>query len=145
MTTITRYSPIRSLRREFDRLFEDLVPATDEAAESALWAPAVDFSETDDAFVARVDLPGMQREDIHVDLQDRRLSISGERRQMHEEKGENFHRMERAYGAFFRSITLPAGIDEAAITAGFEGGVLTVRVPKSEARKPRRIEVAQNH
>jgi HSP20 family protein len=144
MKTLMLPGPMPVLRREFDRLFDDFLPMLN-PENGGTWAPPVDFSETDDAFVARMDLPGMQREDITVDLEDRRLTISGERQRETEEKGENFHRVERSYGSFFRALTLPSEVKSEEIRATFDDGVLTVRIPKSEASKPRRIEITAAH
>lgn len=140
MKTLTRPGPLPTLRREFDRIIDDLFPALIPEV-SGTWAPAVDFSETEDAFIARLDLPGMTREDIKVDLEDRRLTISGERAHETEEKTESFHRVERSYGTFMRSLMLPAEVKADKIKATYDDGVLVVTVPKTESVKPRRIEV----
>jgi HSP20 family protein len=143
MKTLTRPNPLPTLRREFDRIFDDFFPMV--TADSRMeMAPPVDFSETEEAFIARMDLPGMNRDDIHVDLEDRRLTISGERKHMTEEKEENYHRMERTYGSFLRALMLPGEVKQDAIKATFHDGVLTVWIPKTEASKPRRIEVTTN-
>jgi HSP20 family protein len=101
----------------------------------------MDLLETEDEFVLRADLPGLNESDVNIELEDNVLTLSGERKAEHEEKREGFYRMERAYGAFSRSLTLPKGIDPEAVTAAFDRGVLEVRVPKPEQRKPRRISI----
>ena len=102
----------------------------------------MDLVESGDHFVLRADLPGLSEEDVKIELEDSTLTISGERRSEHEAERDGYHRVERATGAFQRSVTLPKGIDPEAVTAGFDRGVLEVRIPKPEVRKPRRIEIA---
>jgi HSP20 family protein len=106
------------------------------------WIPAMDLVEEDDEFVLRADLPGVAEDDVKVELEDNVLSVSGERRSEHDERGEGYRRIERASGSFSRSLTLPEGIDPAGINARFERGVLEVRVPKPAQRKPRRVAIA---
>jgi HSP20 family protein len=105
------------------------------------WTPAMDLLETEDEFVLRADLPGLSESDVSIELEDNVLTLSGERKTEHEQKREGFYRMERAYGAFSRALTLPKGIDPESVTAAFDRGVLEVRVPKPEQRKPRRISI----
>jgi HSP20 family protein len=141
MTHLTRYEPFRAVRREFDRLFEDLLPMLREEEPAAMWTPRLDLTETDGAFVARMDLPGLKREEIQVDVQNNRLTVRGERKFEQREEQENVVRMERSYGTFFRAFTLPENVLPDAIEAAFEDGVLTVQIPKAEEIKPHRIEV----
>ncbi len=101
----------------------------------------MDLLETDDHFVLRADLPGMSEEDVSIELEDNVLTVSGERKAEHEDHGEGFVRVERASGALSRSLTLPRGVDPEAVSAGFDRGVLEVRIPKPEQRKPRRISI----
>lgn len=143
MRALTRTPPLPTLRLELDRLFEDIFPAA--AAETrADLMPPFDFTETDEAYIVRMDLPGVNQQDIHISLEDRRLSVSGERRHEVEEKHENYHRVERSFGSFFRAITLPGEVKADQVDATLDAGVLRVRIPKSEASKPRRIEVRGN-
>ena len=144
MNSLTRYSPTFSgLRREIDRLFDDMVrTGDDEAARSALWAPRTDISETEDRYVLRMDMPGLSRKDLNIELKDDTLTVSGERKTEHEENEESFHRVERSYGRFFRSFTLPQASDTEKVKARMKEGVLTVEVPKREESKPRRIEIS---
>ena len=143
--TIVRWEPFRelsSLQSEMNRLFNTAFDTSGPGNGGARrWAPAMDLLETDDHFVLRADLPGMTESDVNIELEDNLLTVSGERKAEHEEKGEGFHRVERAFGRFSRSLTLPRGIDADAVTAGFENGVLEVRVPKPEQRKPRKISI----
>lgn len=144
MTGLTRYTPtISSLRREVDRLFDDMLGIGDgDQVQTALWSPRTDFSETDDHYVLRVDLPGLSKKDLDIELRDDTLTVSGERKSAHEEKNETYHRVERSYGRFFRSFTLPQASDTEKVKATMKDGVLTVEVPKREESKPRRIEIS---
>jgi HSP20 family protein len=102
----------------------------------------MDLVETDEHFVLRADLPGLAEGDVTVELQDGVLTVSGERKAEHEAREEGFYRLERATGSFSRSLTLPDGVDPDAIAATFDRGVLEVRIPKPEQRKPRRVQIA---
>jgi HSP20 family protein len=108
-------------------------------ANNRRWAPAIDLVETDDHFVLRADLPGLEEKDVTVRVGDSVLTISGERRFGHEDHG--YHRVERGFGSFSRALTLPEGVDADAIQASFDRGVLEVRVPKPQERKPRTISI----
>ena len=143
--TIVRWEPLRelgSLQNEMNRLFNTVFD-TPQPAGSTLrrWMPAVDLVETDESFVLRADLPGLSEEDIKIEFEDGTLTVSGERKAEHESKSEGYYRVERAFGSFSRSLTLPQGTDPEAVTASFDRGVLEVRIPKPEQRKPRRIEI----
>ena len=131
------YVPFGSLRREIDRLFDE---ASSENTQT-VWAPRLDLSESEDAYLLRLDTPGLKKDAVQIDLEDGTLRISGERTSEHSETDEKVHRAERTYGRFFRSITLPQASDHGNISASMEDGVLTVRVPKREDTKPRRIEI----
>jgi HSP20 family protein len=144
--TIVRWEPFRelsSLQTEMNRLFNAAFesPSGGGNGGARRWTPAMDLLETEDEFVLRADLPGLSESDVNIELEDNVLTLSGERKTEHEEKREGFYRMERAYGGFSRSLTLPKGIDPEAVTAAFDRGVLEVRVPKPEQRKPRRINI----
>jgi HSP20 family protein len=146
---LIRWEPAReinSLQQEMNRLFSTFfdAPASSGGAGGATrrWIPAMDLVETDDQFVLRADLPGMGEGDIDLSLEDNVLTLSGERKAEHEERGEGYYRVERATGAFSRSLTLPEGVDGDAITARFEQGVLEVRIPKPEQRKPRKLQIS---
>jgi HSP20 family protein len=144
--TIVRWEPFRelsSLQSEMNRLFNSMFDAPPGNGGNAArrWMPAMDLVETEDHFVLRADLPGMSEDDIKIELEDNTLTVSGERKAEHESKGEGYYRVERAFGTFSRSLTLPRGTDPEGVTAGFDKGVLEVRVPKPEERKPRRIEI----
>jgi HSP20 family protein len=148
--TIVRWEPLRelsSLQSEMNRLFNTVFDAPaggGNGSGSVLrrWVPAMDLVESGDHFVLRADLPGMSEEDIEIELEDGTLTVSGERKAEHEEREEGFHRVERSFGAFSRSLTLPKGVDADAVSAKFDRGVLEIRIPKPEERKPRRISIA---
>jgi len=145
--TIVRWEPLReltSLQSEMNRLFNTAFDTPSGASGPVLrrWSPAMDLVESGDHFVLRADLPGMSEEDIQIELEDGTLTVSGERRDEHEERQEGFHRVERSFGAFSRSLTLPKGVDADAVSAKFDRGVLEIRIPKPEERKPRRISIA---
>jgi len=136
-------SPFTELLREFSRPFEGTLPAqTRETAEGIIWAPRVDLSETEDAYIIRMDLPGVNKEDISINYQDGTLTVSGERKLEQKEEGENFYHVERVYGRFVRSFTFPKDIDADKIQAKYENGVLIITVPKAEANKPKTIKIS---
>ncbi len=148
---IVRWEPMRelsSLQSEMNRLFNTVfdTPTTGANGSPALrrWMPAMDLVETPEHFVLRADLPGMAEGDVRIELEDTVLTVSGERRAEHEEQKEGYHRVERAFGSFSRTLTLPEGVDAEGITAAFDKGVLEVRIPKPEVRKPRRIAIGVN-
>jgi HSP20 family protein len=143
---LIRWEPARevaSLQQEMNRLFSSFFDTPTAGTEGQLrrWIPAMDVVETDDAFVLRADLPGLSEGDVSIEIEDNVLTVSGERKAEHEEKKEGFHRIERSFGAFRRSLTLPDGVNPEAVSARFEKGVLEVRVPKPEDRKPRRVSI----
>ena len=142
--TVVRFEPLRelsSLQSEMNRLFNTVFD-TPNAGATRRWVPAMDLVETDDAFVLRADLPGMTQDDVKLEVEDSVLTVSGERKAEHEAQQEGFYRLERAFGAFSRTLTLPKGVQADAVTASFANGVLEVRIPKPEQTKPRRIEIA---
>jgi HSP20 family protein len=147
---LIRWEPVReinSIQQEMNRLFNSFfdTPAAGGSAGEARtrrWIPAMDLVERDEHFVLKVDLPGLTQEDVKVELEDNVLSISGERKQEEEHRADGYYRLERAFGAFSRSLTLPEGIDPEAVTAKFDNGVLEVSVPKPEERKPRRVAIS---
>lgn len=105
------------------------------------WAPRADISEADAAFCITAEIPGLKREDVKINIEDHVLSVSGEKNQEKEEKGETFHRIERFYGSFKRSFSLPENVNEDKIEAVFKDGLLTLTIPKTEVEKPKSIEI----
>ena len=127
--------------QEFDRLFGSLFENGGRQAQR--WVPAMDLVEADDHFVLRADLPGLGEEDVAIEVQDNVLTISGAREAEHERKEKGWYRLERSYGSFNRSLTLPDGVDAEKVEAAFDRGVLEIRIPKPEERKPRRISIGK--
>ena len=143
---IVRYDPMQYGFDQLDsmnKLFDGIFGSRTGAAPRPLsrWIPAMDLVEGGNDIVLRADLPGMGEDDVAIEIKDNVLTISGERRSEHEEKGETFYRAERAFGSFSRSLTLPDGVDPDAVRATFANGVLEVRVPKPEQRKPHRVAI----
>jgi HSP20 family protein len=144
--TIVRWEPLRelnTLQTEMNRLFNTVFDSPSGASGNVLrrWMPAMDLVESGEEFVLRADLPGMSEEDVNIEFEDGTLTVSGERKAEHQEEKEGYHRVERSFGAFSRSLTLPQGIDPEAVTASFDRGVLEIRIPKPEQRKPRKISI----
>ncbi len=143
---VIRWEPARELQaiqQEMNRLFGSAYPQGNGANGSSVsrWIPPMDVAEEEEHFVVRADLPGVEETDVNVELEDNVLTISGERKSDTDERKDGHHRIERAYGTFSRSLALPEGVDPEAITASFDKGVLTVRIPKPDQRKPRKVAI----
>ena len=146
MTALMRWDPFRELEEMSDRLNRMFArPATrtngKETIVVADWTPTVDISETDGEYQIKAEIPDVKKEDVKVTLEDGVLTIQGERKQEKEEKGKKYHRVERTYGSFVRSFSLPDLIDEEKVKAEFKDGVLNLHLHKSEKAKPKAIEV----
>ena len=148
---LVRWEPVRELhtiQHEMNRLFNTFFDAPSAGAGQSgtggarRWVPAMDLVETEDQFVLRADLPGLTQEDVAIEVQENVLTLSGERKFEHQVKKDGFYRLERGAGQFNRSLTLPDGVNADAIAATFDKGVLEVRIPKPEQRKPRRVEIS---
>ena len=146
---LIRWEPVReinTIQNEMNRLFNTFFEAPSGQGESPgasrRWLPAMDLSESGDEFVLRADLPGLSEDDVTIELEDNVLTISGERKSEHEERKEGYYRVERASGTFSRSLTLPEGVDPEKVQASFDRGVLEVRIPKPEQRKPRKVAIS---
>jgi HSP20 family protein len=145
--TLVRWEPARelhSLQHEMNRLFGSFFdsPTVAPANGSRRWVPAMDLVETETQFVLRADLPGLAKDDVKIELDDNVLTVSGERRSEKEERSEGgHHRVERAYGSFSRSLTLPPGIDGEQIDADYSEGVLEIRIPKPAQKVPHRVTI----
>lgn len=124
-----------------DRLFDEFFRTGMEVTDRVDLTPLVDVEENDDEFVISAELPGMKRDDIKITFDNNMLNISGEKKAEKEMKEENFHRMERSYGKFSRTIPIPSGVKLDKIDAVYEDGVLTVHIPKTEEAKPKQIEI----
>lgn len=129
-----------SLRQELEDVFHRMWGGETEWL-SDVGSLNLDLSETDEAFRARVDLPGVESDDINVQVNGNVLTVSGERKEEKEEKGRTYHRTERIFGSFARSVTLPCEVKEDQVTANLEGGVLTIELPKAEKAKPRKVKI----
>ena len=138
MTLLMRPEPFT---QEFDRLFSTLFSNTRNGGTVQRWVPPMDLVEADEFFVLKADLPGLAEDDVAIEVQDNVLTISGSRQAEHERKEQGWFRLERSYGTFSRSLTLPEGVDPDRVEASFDRGVLEVRIPKPEERKPRRISI----
>jgi HSP20 family protein len=135
-----RFPRVSDFEREFPRWMSEVFgPET--SLRDFEFLPEANVSETEKAIDVSIDLPGMKPEDVKVELHDRVLTISGERKEEKEEKGKTFHRVERRSGSFRRSFTLPMEVDEAKVDAKFEHGVLNITLPKTEKAAPKKIEV----
>ncbi len=144
---IVRWDPSReldSLQGEMNRLFDGFFGTGTGARNGATlrrWIPAMDVVEAGDELVLRADLPGMREDDVAIEIKDNVLTVSGERRSEYSEEGESFYRAERVFGSFSRSLALPDGVEPDSVSAKFADGVLEVRVPKPQERKPHRVEI----
>jgi HSP20 family protein len=140
---LIRWEPARevdTLQSEVNRVF-DAFFGNGSGARAHRWVPAMDLVETEDSLVLRADLPGLSKDDVDLEVKDGVLTVSGERKAEHEEKSEGFYRVERAFGRFSRSLTIPDGVEADGITADFNEGVLEVRIPKPAERQPHRISI----
>jgi HSP20 family protein len=147
---LVRWDPVReidSLQGEMNRLFSTFFDTPTArggnggGAATRRWIPAMDLIETGEHFVLKADLPGITESDVNIEVENNVLTISGERKTEHEEKHEGYYRLERATGAFARSLTLPEGIDAEAVKATFDNGVLEVRIPKPVQAQPRKVQI----
>lgn len=144
--SITRWEPFRglsTLQDQVNRLFEDsFVRGRSSQAELASWAPAVDIYETENEVVVKADLPDVQEKDIDVRVENNTLTIRGERKFSNEVREDSYLRVERAYGTFTRSFSLPNTVNTEAIRADYRSGVLNVHIPKREETKPKQIKIS---
>jgi HSP20 family protein len=142
---LIRYNPFREME-EFARswsLLPDLVSRVfEEPVAVRPWTPSVDIEEKDNEIVVRADVPGVSEKDLDVRLENNTLTIKGERKLEKEDKQKGYHRIERAYGSFVRSFTLPAAVDADKVEAHYKDGVLTVTLPKTEAAKSRKVKIS---
>ncbi|NLI99156.1 Hsp20/alpha crystallin family protein [bacterium] len=144
MTKIKRYEPfwgIDTFRRDMERLFDSFFGRWGAEDFPATWAPLVDIEETKESLIVRVEVPGMNKEDIKIQAVGDNLVISGERRSQAEDKDRHFHRIERSYGMFQRVLTLPTEVEHDKAKASYENGVLEITFPKSEKAKTKEIAI----
>ena len=144
---VVKYDPfreLRSLQDEMTRLFSGVVPANVSRDEmlGGNWSPRVDIFENKDHLVLEAELPGMNKDDFELSFENNVLTLKGERKFEKKTEGENYHRVERSYGSFTRSFTLPQTVTAEGATAEFNDGILSVSLPKREDTKARKIEVS---
>ena len=145
---VVRWDPFRDLNMlqdRMNRLFEDASRnwKSDEPASTTTWSPAVDIFETESEIVVKAEVPGMERKDITLNLENNVLTLKGERRFLKEAKEENYHRIERSYGGFSRAFSIPATVDEEKIRADYQDGVLKIVLPKKEQLRPKQIKITE--
>jgi HSP20 family protein len=143
---IIRWDPFRdvvTLRERMNRMFEDVFSGRtdDKELTPTSWAPAVDIYETENELVLSAEIPGLSEKEVEIKVEDNTLTLKGERRFEKETKEENYHRIERSYGSFYRAFTLPNSIDPDKIQAEHENGVLRVSMPKRQELKPRTVKI----
>ena len=153
MTTMTRFVPLRTpfedvavLQNQLNSIFNEfarpaIVKDEQNAAGSAGFVPAVDVYEDEQQVVLKLEVPGVKMEDLDIRLENQRLTVKGERRFEAAEKAENFHRIERRFGSFVRSFTLPQTVDVDAVNAAYDAGVLTITLAKKAEAKPKQIKI----
>ena len=139
------FRDLSSIQERMNQIFEDALArrsrGREEGLRTGMWTPAVDIYENSDFVVVKAELPGVEKNQISVEVKDGILSLRGERKFEKEVKEESFHRIERSYGSFQRSFSLPVSVDQDQVTARFEDGVLEVKLPKKEKAKPKQIQV----
>jgi len=144
MNSILRRDGFRNLstwQEQVNRLLENSLPARSDNAALTTWAPAVDIYETENELVLKADLPDINEKDLDVRIENNMLTIHGERKFEHEVKEDNYLRMERTYGSFSRSFSLPNTVNTEAIKAEYKNGVLTVELPKRAESKPKQVKI----
>ena len=143
---IVRWEPFRDMvtaQRDFDRIFREAFSPQfgDTELSTRAWAPAVDIYETDNDIVLKAELPGVDPKDVEVRVEDNTLYLKGVRNYEKEVKEQNYHRIERSYGSFARSFSLPNSIDAEKVKAEYKDGLLTLTMPKREEAKPKTIKI----
>jgi HSP20 family protein len=144
MTLLTRWDPFRELnvlQDRMNRLFQDYAPRGEQELTTGHFVPPVDIYEDEQGITVKAELPGLDPKDVDVQVENNTLTIKGERKFEKEEKEENFHRVERRYGSFVRSFTLPSTVDTDKVKADYENGVLKIQLAKRAEAKPKQIKV----
>jgi HSP20 family protein len=144
MTYITRFEPFReftTLQNQLNRVFQDFGRGNDELLTSGTFVPAVDIYEDQHSLNLKLEVPGIEQKDLDIQLENNTLTVRGERRFEEEEKEENFHRIERRYGSFARSFTLPNTVETDNVQATYENGILKIKLAKRAEAKPKQIKV----
>lgn len=145
--TLVRWTPFRDLmdiQNEVNRLFNTYATGSSQSRESGqvIWQPLVDIAETEDEITVTAEIPGMNKEDVKISIQDNVLSLKGEKKRETEEKAANLHRVERLYGSFERAFSLPSTVQTDKVMAEYKDGLLTIRLPKAEDAKPKEIDIS---
>jgi len=143
---LVRWRPFRDLatmQEEMNRLFDHMFNRLPEAKDfgEGMWSPCVDISETKDNLVITAEVPGMKKDDIRISVHDNILTLRGEKKQEKKVDEENYHRIERSYGAFHRSFTLPTTVQQDQVKASYKDGILRITLPKAEEAKPKEIAI----
>jgi len=145
--SLMRWRPSRELstiREEMNRLFDEFFTGSPERRRELLegeWAPSVDIAETDENVVVTAELPGVKQDEVNISVMNDILTLKGEKKEEKEIKKENYHRIERNYGSFQRSVSLPTGVQADKAKATYKDGVLTITIPKAEEAKPKSIKI----
>ena len=141
---ITRWNPygdVNSLHSTLDRVFQDFNRGSDELMTSGTFVPPVDIYEDEHGITLKMEVPGVPQENLNINLENSTLTVSGERKLEKNEKEENFHRIERRYGSFVRSFTLPNTVDSEKVNANYDNGILSIQLAKKAEAKPKQIKV----
>jgi HSP20 family protein len=145
---LIRWEPVAELntiQNEMNRLFNTFFEQPNQTGRgngpTRRWLPPMDLVETADHYILRADLPGLSDGDVNVQLEDNVLTVSGERKAEHDQQQEGYYRLERAFGEFSRSLTLPEGVDPDGVQAHFDRGVLEIRIPKPAQKKPKTVQI----
>lgn len=146
---LIRWDPFRdllTLQDRMDRLFQDSMTRNrgyEESLAPGFWSPPVDIYETDDAVILKAELAGLNKNDVTIEVKDSTLILRGERKFEKDVKEENYHRIERSYGAFSRTFSLPQTVDQANVSATFKDGLLEIKIPKVRDARPKQIEIKE--
>jgi HSP20 family protein len=144
ITRWTPYNDFNSLQSTLNRVFQDFNRGSDELTTSGSFVPAVDIYEDQNGITLKMEVPGVSEQDINISLENNTLTVSGERKFEKNEKEENFHRIERRYGSFTRSFSLPNTVDAEKVNAGYENGILSIQLGKKAEAKPKQIKISVN-
>jgi HSP20 family protein len=147
--SLVRYTsyPISNLQQQINRMFEDFQPAGGqfEGLGGGTFAPALDVKENAESYIVSLEVPGIAQDDLNISLENNVLTVRGQKQQKHEENEGEFHRVERSYGSFARSVTLPRSVESGKVSASLNDGVLRIELPKEEQAKPRQITIGATH
>ena len=141
---VTLPSDMFQMHREIDKMFDRFLGgslAEDGSVFTSSWTPAVDITEHENEYIVKMELPGVSKDDVKITLEDNVLTVKGEKKQEKESKSSNYHRVERTYGAFQRTFTVPSDVKANGIDASYKDGILSIALPKSEDAKPKQIDV----